>query len=1709
MSEETLLLTPEEIQKLSRILADTLIQTQTQQITEITYVSQLQIEIRDQAKILVGVLFQAHLQYTATTTPQGELQIQAQITEVINLDLMASSVHGITDILGQIAGWFRSIIDTVASWIVSSIQSFIKGIVDTISSIINSIASAISGFISTAVKTIADFITGAIKTIVGAITDFIKGAVSTIQSVISGIVSTIQSIISTVGSAITGALQTIGSSIMGAIKAVSSAISTVISTLTSTITSAISTISGVISGIASTIMNAISGVINTISSVISGIASAIINAISGVVKTLSDVFSAIGKAIIDTISAIIKAIADTIGAIGKTILDALSGFAKAITDVFSTIGKAIIDAVSGVVKAISDALGAIGKAIVDAVGGFFKAVGDVLSAIGKTILDALSTVAKTLSDVFGAIAKGIMDGITSIGKGIMDLWNFLVSAFQDIASKVGAGFQVIGNTLMGFVNSILKVGEWIWNAIQGIGKAIWDALSGFGKWLWDGLQAIGKTITDALSAAGKAIMDFFGAIVDGIKAFIADPLGWINKNIVQPIMGALEWLWNALQGVWNWIVNAIGTVVNWIWQGISNLGKAFVNLVVAGVRGIVDFAGKVLSGVQQYFIEPIMGMFKAVFEGIGEFVKGMVQRITTGKSQGEMAEALALFGVIVSTQFTFRMLSQALMWIGELTSDWKLMPNVAIKIFGAGGETTIEIPLKVGNVLKHLASEFRQYPDELMRGFFYGIAIWITQPIVRSINSMFRNTLPIELPPVATIVETSRRALPHEKFGEVLDKAKYFMSLYGYSDYVIDLYFKPAKEYNITVTDRFGTKRLIPLSLIYQLPSSSDVATMMVRDIFPTIEEFQKIYLATGMEKDIGALYYFLRFRYPPPERLWQFTVRGISGLLWATLPDTEKADIQKEASAIGAPTPVAPIDINFKADQLLSAFKTYMKWHDYARFSWIKDFPSDNLIYIDTLADIPTKIDQRWMVKWGLYELLSAKKVTIESPVKDFSTKIIEGTATSKVQMDLTNFSRTILATGLHPDWVPATAVAEAMNALAEERTAIRSGFMSLFKEGFYDVTALEKLLSGFITASFQVAYFDMSKMEWTTGWVNLPVMYLPPERKLLELKALTDRSLDILREIQRDISVAYQEYIILNYTEYKAKLTEVINNINKFYASDYETITGTKLPDELKLKFVEEYYKPYIEALKIWRDVFTIRRVRMWTQRWLGWVMYRIAYGTARKEDVEKLVTYVSDKAKLTDYETEFIRDVMDIMYGIARQSTASEYLPTPSTMATLSEYITLPTDLVKTVLAERGIPDVWMNIWLRYIAVRPIKADAKALLSTYVKAFRYGAITKKVLDDYISTLPQYGFTQKEIEFITQSVQLEEQILEFKASMQEYIPTPSTLATLSEYVVISQEIINKALEARKVPEDWAKIWKQYIDVRPIADDVRGLITSYRRALLYVTIPKEQETKVIEYAKLIGFTQREFDILALRVQLEELILEARENRSEYIPTPSMLATISEYVPEAREFFQQVMQARRVPADWQKIWAKYIDIRPLVDDIKRYLSRAETLYVRFMTKKEDFQKILDEVADYLGYTQKELEFLMKVTEFERYRNAWTELIGSVERLVDLSEYSPKASEYALGKLSEMIDALPLPPADKQKLKEMWEEYIRNRPVKAEAKTYITQLINLYVDGLMDGATFKKELWEMKKWGFSDNELMFYEAQAGLRKARKLRIPIAE
>ena len=1643
MSQEEVVLEKldlEEIKRMSQILAETILQNTElfedeglQEITVVTCVSGYQVIRED------------------------------QIVEVVNLDLIASSTAGVFDPLGQLQDWLASTFDAVASWIVSGIETFIDTyVLPAISGVTTSIQTFINDYVLTSIDnlnvSLQSFIDASLDALSAGISslinDYVLPAISDVSTAISGIVTTISdfmnetllpAIINSVSSALTAIPDLINTYVLPAINAIPE-------TLTSFI-------SEQVIPLFTTLSTSISNLINTY----------VIPAISEVATTITGFIS---EQVIPSILGAVNAIPDFIN---TYVLPAISELATTIT---SFISEQVIPSILGAINAIPSF---INETVLPAIGGVATTISTFFT---ETVIPSISQAISTIPDLINTyvipaitnLASSISESISGLASSIVSLINETlipaISGVIDSITQLSAGITNYFNTQV--LPAISNLSTTVQISFTNIMTAIDEVRTAVTSWLPD------------LGSLFKPIIDFFSGVSEGFTAFITNPIEWLQTSVVAPMMNALNSFWNAIVGFWNWFMGVFQGFGEWLWNGAVTIAQAFLNTAVSGAKTVYEGMVKIGEFLKDAFLSPVMAVFDAIGKEMAGYIYEMIERIQKGEGRGEVLEFMGLFTMLVSTQFTFRMINRALLWLGEQTGDIDIFPVISIGILKNGVEQRIKLPLRLGYVFKHLGAEFSKYADELMRGFFYGMAIWWTQPMVRFLNALWRNSIPVELPPVNILVEATRRSLPHEKFDAILNQSVRFMSLYGYSDFVIDLYFKEAEQYYVEIKDRFDKTRKVPLSLMYQLPSSSDVARMMVRDIIINIEDFEKFFKATGMYPDIARLYYLLHFRYPSPEVLWNFTMRGISGLLWAKISKDEEEAIKRDVEASGGFYPVPPVAFN-KMDQptcatLLDAFKTYMKWHDYARFSYINGFTSDNLIYVDTLADIPTKIDQRWMVKWGLYEHLVRKGVSYKSPIQEFVTKVIERERASDIWMDLTNFSRTLQATGMHPYWIPITATAEAMNALTEERTLLRTGFQNLFKEGFITSETLTSVLSGAFITSFKIAYFDIEDTTWKEGWINLPIMFLPAEQRLITLRAYADRAMDILREIQRDVSNAYQDSIIATKEEYETKFTQVIESINEV------------MPEQIKLEFDKNYYDKYIDALGIYKEVYTVRRIRSWAMRWLGWIMYRVATGLVTDEELARLVDTLAKYSKLTDIEKEFFDAVLEVMRGIAKR----DYAPTPTQIATLSEYLVVPDELIEKCFEVKMISEEWQPIWRQYIKVRPVADDIKSLLATYRRALIYTTLPEELEKEILSYAQKINFGSEELKILQLRVQLEELIIQSK----EYLPTPTMLATLSEYLTLPTELIRQTLEKRRVPTEWMNIWLTYVRTRPIKADAKALLSAYVRAFRYGVVTKDQVDAFVKTLQNYGFSSQEIAFISEAVNLEEQILEAKE----YIPTPYTLATLCEYIPEARQFFDDVVRARRIPREWIPVWARYVDIRPIINEVRKMISRAEDLYTYFMIDEETYKKVLEELKD-LGYTDKEIELMLTSTRYERYYRAWRELIGDVDRMTTLADYSPEARSFALGQLYKMIDALPIDEETKAVLKKMWEQFIRIKPVKSEVTSYIRDLVNLYVEGLISDQAFSEELEALREWGLDDYEIQFWKAIAGARRARKLKIVV--
>jgi phage-related protein len=1715
----------------------------------------------------VGTSISMTINQVATALSAGIAMVGTALsTQILSLgQTLSQSILSIgTSLSAAIASVGTAISQSILS-VATSLSISINHVATAISGAIASVATAISGAI---VQLATSFAVG-LNQVATALSTAIVNVATGISTAIAAVGTSISMTINQVATALSGAIVQLSTAISAAITQIGTSIINVIGGMLTTIIANMYLLVGKVDVAVTIMQEYFPRFTEALSSNLVKISMAIGESASTILSVLVEVSTRINETIVTNFTVFIDAFIKSMDKVVNFILDVSDKTTKILVDnmvrtieAIARTGEMLASALANIHKTITDSIIAsfenTSRAIRESYEKFmdtlrtqFEKLSDVLrDQYRKTVDATLETGNKTIDFI-----KESSDKITAtLIKNFQEFMGTLLDAMKEVQKDL----EGLAKSWQGFVNAVLQLPDRLEPTLKEQMKELWrvlfeDKLPGW-KVVWDKVPEFfqSKSISgfDALTLSLKASVTArpYASVTIGdvTKYYVAAKeiaLGKVEKELpawlsspsflFEPLISAfVRFIEPAISDLWEKIKSAFETLTN----AIVNALKAFAEKVFETFKNI-------LSGIAKTLIDSITGLYnlleeaakslgtfyetehKKVVDQMGVVVKDVVVSQVSGllKEFGisspeflkiEKVEetlvkwstsSLALITMPFWAQLPVRMLRKALHALGSYLYGQSLPISAALKPFGIGISIKFDIAKALGAGISHFSRELKYFLDRVFSAYAYGVGIWSSQPMSKMLNYFLRNIIPIEIPTIDQMTEIVRRAMSliadkrEKDFEELLKLAKLYTAVQGFPDTILNLLYWKEDEYSVTIIDRFQKERKIPLSTMYVLPSPSDVARMVIRDIILEPEAIRKIFAARGMNKDIADMYYLLHFRYPPPERLWTFYTRGISGLLWARLSPAEADIVKKEAQNIGAFAPVSPAELNFAYAALDNLLKTYMKWQDYARFSYNQGWPSDNLIVIDTLADIPTKIDQRWMVRFGLYELLSEKGVKHTSEVKDFISKVVEGAAKGKITLDLTNFCRTLQATGLHPYYVPITAVAETINAITDERTLLRTGVMNLFKEGFFNASSVMKMLTGVLTVSFNVAYFNPETGQWSTGVINVPLRYLEMEARLIGLRAIMDRALDILRDIQRDVLTGYQEFIIETYDEFKNRFTQVINNINKVYASDYKAITGESPPDELTIRFIEEYYKPYTDALNIWRDIWTVRRIRMWTQRWLGWLMYRIGYGVTKKKEIEELVDYMVKTCKLPQLEREYISRVMEYMMKLSLR----EYIPTPSQLATIAEYIKISDDTIMKAFEQRGVPEEWTSFWKKYIEVRPLADDIRGLLSSYRRLLIYAKKVGKIPSDIEgvvkSLMSEIGFTDKEMAIFDLRVTIEEML----AQLKEYVPTPMQMATLSEFIELPDALVDAAFEIRGVPPEWRTIWKNYIDIRPLADDVRELIRAYLRAIEYTEEAKGMLGVVMGYAQKIGFGADEINILQTRVRLEEMIYNTRE----YIPTPSQLATIVEVLPHAREYFDDVMNKRRVPANWQKLWAEYIDIKPLIDDLKKFLTGSEQLYIKFMIKKDDFIKMITDVLNKLGYTKDEQDLLLKITELERWRNAWTELIGSVERLVSLSEYSPRASKYALGKMYEMIDSLPISQADKQELKAMWEEYIRNRPVKSEARTYITQLSNLYAEGLISDADFSKELEAMKQWGFSDDEIMFYKARAALMKARKMKIPI--
>jgi len=1481
------------------------------------------------------------------------------------------------------------------------------------------------------------------------------------------------------------------------------------------------------------------------------------NEIKGVLQGIYDFFT---KTVPDTITNFIKSVQawwndfskDPLGWIQRNVIqplyDKLNEFARTVWNVLPNEIKAFID---GVRKFFTETIPNFIKSVEDwwsdfskdppkwikehIIVPFIEKVKEVLTSIGKAIWDALPDEVKRVVNFFTqTLPKSFESIINQINEFAKDPAKWIQQhVFEPLANSMRKLWDMLPE---GVRNALKTVSDFFTKTLPKVGKQLYDAFTEFWKDPWKWLnEHIFKPFLDAAGKIGETITQGFQVIMD--------------------VLG------KAISSVTSAVRSFIDTIINAVLDVVKPHSPALLAAFLPVVFGVVMSMTPAFDAISKDIEDDLTGRWVKGAEKVEEILqKGFEQAKGIGHQMWWIGSQLMMpYWQSTVVAFALRGLAKAL---GDMKI--KFEPEIAgTKIIGFDFTINVgELLTSVAETLPSYAHAFAMGSSfAVAQLYLQNIQSWYVPRVIEyyetvkdklfkpvaekfGVQNALYNAF-VRLPGAHEAMEWARRWIAvirakkyhdedPEEIGDVaisvpqdvvpkdiqtiLDTIKLNMIYTGLPKWFVEFNAQDPDKFYIVFVDRFGKERKIPLSPLYELPTHAELAKMTQREIFPSIKAMQAVTWIRGWNEDISTLMYLLTFKYPPFEKLWQFYMRATSGMLWFSPPDLLRAIIDSEAEQVGAWKPISPLELqtalgNLGADAMKTfetAVTTYLKWLEYSHFSWftpkteiqgvkigqeiinkLGGWTADAWLMWDVSADIPGKIDMRWMSRYGIFQYMAQRlgddMFSTYKPMVSVITNLMDLFPSSKLTVELHWFSKMLQSTGLHPAWVPIVTVAENIMAISGEMTLLRSGWINMFRSGLLTLDVMDKALSGLFVVSYRVGYWDPDTKTWNSRWINLPIRWLPHAARLIEYRAVIDRIMGLYREYYGYLRSAVRS-LMLTPDEARDMLVDFVQVLDAHYSKIVYEMTG----QDMHLQQDDAYIKLWFNAFAQLGKFEAMKRARMWWNRISGWLLYRIAQGYVDPNSVMQMLQKLKDLLKLTDIEMDAYTTIVKSIYDII----SKERIPTPWQMATLSEYMSVPDDLIVKSINAYNIDDQYRDFLYRYVKLRPIKSDYRELIMDAVRALRSGKISMDVFDQILDRAREFGFTDTEIQILKMRGEFLAMLNEDIESKSVRVPTPWQLATLAEYMAIPQSLVTKSIVEYGLDRDFAEFVARYIAVRPLKADYREVITSAIRALRYGAISQDVFNNILKNALNYGFTEPEIALIQMRTELDLAVDEARE----YVPTPAMLATMAEYLPEVRYYIKEVFKARRISGVWAELWTKYIYLRPLVDDVRRWLNAMTTLVEHGILPMDALGDVFKVLSTY-GYEQLEQEIITRTVLSNKARYAWNELLGTARNLATMARYSDVAADMAWTRVAKIIDALPVDNATKDAIKTMWKQYITHYQNYPEIRSYVTELVTSYAYGIIDDQTFEKELQYLKQLGVPDMTIALIRRRAQLRRLR--------
>ena len=1600
----------------------------------------------------------------------------------------------------EYAGWKDPLGQAVGT-IINTLSNVINSVISGVRSVVDSVYSTVRNIWDT-VKQIPSTLSNYFNTLKNAISGIVNQVVSQVSNVISGILTSISNTLNSVRAIIQSIPQLVYDKIRGIITSLESTFKGLITSLSNSIQNAFNTVRNVLNNVVQTLQNIRNQIVSSIQNTISSIRDAIVNTIQTISQNISNTLSGIVNRIIEGF----KGVQTFLTGLAHNIQTQLGNIPKLFEGITNTL-KGFIGQIAKYIEGIPKTISGILQDTLTKFRTWFSAIMDGITQIATTFrgfINPLVEIKNWLYTRISEVTKPITDAIQRfIGDPLGTLkeaFGKVIDFFTNIGEKAKELFAPIVNAIQSFIHDPLGT----------IAKAFEPVLDFFGN-IKERAVELFKPITDALGKLDlSGITEFFGNIGKAISSVLSDPLKWISDRINDVVNFVRTKVIPVVQNVFKGFVSGITEFVNWI----SGVFKGIVGNAITTLKGAIN----------TILIEPLMNA-----TNVNKWMKDnetILKRcfFTSPANKAQQGFNMFLTAVLLGN-LPFEVL--AIYWFAKAVEDaGGLTKFIELKLSPILARLGVRIEpekIKMGTtkLLKTVAKEW-------VKTMIFTTSFWIYEPFKYYVNPYVRWTtgLPHEIPTYHEIIKATRRYLPCT----LMDDKTYqlaFQKVVEYTHTIMDYRAFPfwfevmtlgeytpeeviqragfPKVFSFKITDRFGTTRTIPLVELYEIPPPTDTIRMMLRDVIQNLDDFEKIMAMHGFTKDITAMYYMLHFKYPSPSALFEFVSRVAGGVVWFSPTGKAKEIIESESENFTAWglgfAPKTPIDlaksvekyrlpkpsqtpasidtskidevVTRRFNEIVGYIMPYFKWHDYFPMAWIDGFTSDQMIAIELSADIPQRIDARWMFKWGI--------------ISD------------------TDLLRIVMARGMHPAWASKITIAEIMNAMSEERTVVRTGIINAFKEGFTTEENLHK------------QFRHLTDLE-ILG-VKVPVVFLEGEAKLLTLRAKYDRALDILRDLVRQCVHGYQ-HNVYDFDTFKSKIKSVVETLAKSL--------------DIPLAFDESYFNTYKEYLDVYHEIDTISRIRSWIRYSMYQLLYRFTRGYVPKDKAKELVSLFAETGKLTEEERKVFETLMDFMLdgyvnevkvrailrklsrGVisldeARKELESLKIPKDlvdalieayarvytlsiSTYLSYADYVPIDVKLLEKKLELLGVPEDEREIILEVFRIKPIRTEMSRAIERLLDLFEKGYITEEELknrlsehklsrvgieflilaskikkeeysyklyvDSILNKLKRGAITPDQAKEMLKNIVKDEEILNnlIEANMKIYTLSIATYLSYADYVDIDEELLKKKLEILGVPEDEQEIILQVFRIKPLRDEYAKQISETLKQFEEGYI---DEDKLKSTLKELGKSDKEIQILVTFAKARkerrkaeyhvDAILnmvkrgaitldKAKEELSKYIVDEDLINAILEkhvktytlsistllsyadevYIPE--ELLMRKLEILGVPEDEREIVLQVFRIRPIKDERAKAIRTQIDMFVEGYIDEKTLRQELSK----LGKLKEEIDLIVQYAKVEKnmeiYKLRIYTILNRLKRgALTVKEAKESLSRYIIDK--DIVEAL--------------------------------------------------------------------------------------